>query len=509
MAELSTKINAATAASTLDGMKLLGIDGVGYKQFPASLFQPYDADLASIAALTTTTFGRSLLTQSNAAAARTTLGVAIGSDVQAYDATLAALAALADGGGVLHNNGSGTLSWLGKSQGGNGSGDAGLLAVYDASGILACTDQIRITGAGDTGIVALIAQPSATNYSLTLPQANAHLAVSPNSDGSLSLFNLSDIPTDAAGVLTSNGSGTLSWAPAGGGGGLTVGTTTITSGTSGRWLYNNGGVLGEIALGTGVATWLQTPTLANLNSAVSDADLAQLGANTFTGVQTFPGGSVSACALNFGDADTGLYTSAATSSLDFAVAGSRVFQLNSTGIRLANDSKDTIWRRADVDFLFLNAGQVTGSTAIGGAGYLPGVNFGSASGIRWTNDSPAATPDIILVRDSSGVLAHRNGSSSNALRVYNTWTSSTNFERLNVDWKTTANTCLIVTEKGSGGGTARELHLGTDALASIKLDTSGGIDFARLSTTTETITPDKTITLKIGGVAYKFACAAA
>ena len=38
--------------------------------------------------------------------------------------------------------------------------------------------------------------------------------------------------------------------------GLTVGTTTITSGTSGRVLYDNAGVLGELPLGTGVSTAL-------------------------------------------------------------------------------------------------------------------------------------------------------------------------------------------------------------------------------------------------------------
>ena len=44
----------------------------------ATTYQPLDADLTSIAALTTTTFGRSLLTQADAAAARTTLGAGTG-----------------------------------------------------------------------------------------------------------------------------------------------------------------------------------------------------------------------------------------------------------------------------------------------------------------------------------------------------------------------------------------------------------------------------------------------
>ena len=44
----------------------------------AAGYQPLDADLTSIAALTTTSFGRSLLTQADAAAARTTLGAGTG-----------------------------------------------------------------------------------------------------------------------------------------------------------------------------------------------------------------------------------------------------------------------------------------------------------------------------------------------------------------------------------------------------------------------------------------------
>jgi hypothetical protein len=60
----------------------------------ALAFQPLDSDLTAIAALSTTSFGRALLTLADAAALRSTAGVVIGTDVQAYDSDLAAIAAL-------------------------------------------------------------------------------------------------------------------------------------------------------------------------------------------------------------------------------------------------------------------------------------------------------------------------------------------------------------------------------------------------------------------------------
>jgi len=67
----------------------------------------------------------------------------------------------------------------------------------------------------------------------------------------------------------------------------TLSNISLTSSVTGTLPVANGGT-GITSLGSGVATWMGTPTFANLNSAVSDAELARTsGTNTFTGDQTF------------------------------------------------------------------------------------------------------------------------------------------------------------------------------------------------------------------------------
>jgi hypothetical protein len=81
--------------------------------------------------------------------------------------------------------------------------------------------------------------------------------------------------------------------------------------------------------------------------------------------------------------------------------------------------------------------------------------------------------DVILARDAANTLAQRNGTAAQAFRLYNTFTATDNFERANIFWD--SNVLKIGTEKGSVGGTARNLELQTDGTTRLSIDTSGNV----------------------------------
>ena len=89
------------------------------------------------------------------------------------------------------------------------------------------------------------------------------------------------------------------------------------------------------------------------------------------------------------------------------------------------------------------------------------LNLGGDANIGIALSSAAAyQADVFLRRDAAAnTLAMRNGASGQTFRLYNTFTSSTNFERLNFRWA--SNEFILDAEKGSGGGTLRGIKIGS------------------------------------------------
>jgi len=99
--------------------------------------------------------------------------------------------------------------------------------------------------------------------------------------------------------------------------------------------------------------------------------------------------------------------------------------------------------------------------------------------IGWANGNPvsaSASGFTFIWSDSSYALDQRNGASPNAYRVYNTYTSGTNYERGKLEWS--SNVFRVGTEKGSGGGTARAMALQTDGTNRLVADTVGSLQVA-------------------------------
>lgn len=82
--------------------------------------------------------------------------------------------------------------------------------------------------------------------------------------------------------------------------------------------------------------------------------------------------------------------------------------------------------------------------------------------------------DVLLNRDAAQILAQRNGVNAQALRVYNTFTDASNYERATINWTDSANVFTIGTSN-AGTGTARPMEFRTAGTNWWQLATTGHI----------------------------------
>jgi len=140
-----------------------------------------------------------------------------------------------------------------------------------------------------TLVNALPAISGAALTSLSAANLTGTLDIARIANGSVTNAKLANSSITINGSAVSlGGSATIST-------GLTIGTTTITSGTPGRYLYDNGGVVGERT---------SAQVLSDIGAQPSGT-YAGLTTNTFTGTQTIPRiiGTQATGTLQLGDAD--------------------------------------------------------------------------------------------------------------------------------------------------------------------------------------------------------------
>lgn len=83
-----------------------------------------------------------------------------------------------------------------------------------------------------------------------------------------------------------------------------------------------------------------------------------------------------------------------------------------------------------------------------------------------------ASADVILLRESANILAQNNGVNAQVLRIYNTYTDASNYERGVFDWTTAANVLTIGTQ-AAGTGSTRNVQFVRGGLLYAQLSSAG------------------------------------
>lgn len=155
-----------------------------------------------------------------------------------------------------------------------------------------------------------------------------------------------------------------------------------------------------------------------------------------------------------------------------------------------------------------NSNTYIGASAGGNLGASLGddnIFIGDSAGLSTTGQLTTASNSIAIGADAFASASHQivlgnanhtqtvlrgtaagggvrivQGTTAEAFHVYNTFTSDTNMERVSLTWN--SNVAELRMEKGTGGGTARDLALIVDGTELIRLTTGGNVLMSNLPT---------------------------
>ncbi len=381
----------STITSTPTTLAGYGIsDGITAAAVAAD-YQPVDSDLTSIAALATTSYGRSLLAAADDAALRTLAGTIIGTHVQAYDADLADLAdgtlsgskvgtgidagnitagtlgagrlplpGVATLGGVMRNTGSGGQFVTGIQTDGSlifgtpsGSGDVmgpGVEVTLNELANYAATDGGTlgpsgvIATAGDITAASLYLPGSDLDYTmlgstgLTIQRGNvtasASVVITVDPSGSSYTLTLPPAAGTSGQVLGNDGTGKLVWETlSGGGDALTSDTLAQFADTTSAQLRgvisdeNGTGALIFAGGNLGAAT---ATSINGLTITTSTGTLTLANGKTFTSSNTLTLAGTDGSTLNIGTGGT-LGTAAYTAATAYQAASAELTTIAGNG----------------------------------------------------------------------------------------------------------------------------------------------------------------------------------
>jgi hypothetical protein len=166
--------------------------------------------------------------------------------------------------------------------------------------------------------------------------------------------------------------------------------------------------------------------------------------------------------------------------LDLQVNGTRLASISSTGASFNCGSIVNIDTRVRSAGGFVTTGSGFSAALLLNSGFFLATGFPITWSTSATDGFGTGAVSLAILRDTDNTLAQRNGTNAQTTRIYNTFTSATNFERAKIEWA--SNILRIGTEKGSAGGTARDMELQTDGTTRITVKADGAILFSGIPT---------------------------